>query len=113
MKKSFFTLSMLALFTFSFALVPNLTIAASKKAQTCIVLYEKEQYKGKSIRICKNTPDLRKHNFNDKARSVKVEGKGSVTLYQHINYKGDKLNIKGNTKEYFVDPITSSIKIHN
>lgn len=110
MKKSFFALSMLTLLVSSFALVPNLTIAASK---TCIVLYEKEQYKGKSIRICKNTPDLRKHNFNDKARSVKVEGKGSVTLYQHINYKGDKLNIKGNTKEYFVDPITSSIKIHN
>jgi hypothetical protein len=108
-KKIFFVL---ASFTLIFVLLGASTsvFAASKKPKTCIVLYEKEGYKGRSIRICSNTPDLSKHKFNDKARSVKVEGKGSVTLYANKNYKGGKLDIKGNTKEDYVDPITSSIK---
>lgn len=110
MRKNFFILS---IFAFVFALMPNFTFAASKNTQTCIILYEKEHYKGKHIRICKNAPDLKVHHFNDKARSVKVEGKGSVTLYENKNYKGHKLDIKGNTKEDYVDPITSSIKFHN
>jgi hypothetical protein len=98
---------------FTLSLLPNLTFAALNHTQTCIILYEKEHYKGKHIRICKNTPDLKTHHFNDKARSVKVEGKGSVTLYENKNYKGSMLDIKGNSKEDYVDPITSSIKFHN
>jgi hypothetical protein len=107
-KKTFFVL---ASFTLIFVLLgASTSVFAASKKQTCIVLYEKEGYKGKSIRICNNTPDLKKHKFNDKARSVKVEGKGSVTLYEHKKYKGAKLEIKGNTKEDYVDPITSSLK---
>ncbi|MCH5585063.1 beta/gamma crystallin-related protein [Shimazuella sp. AN120528] len=109
MRKNVLALSIL---TSVFALVPNFTFAAPKKATTCVILYEKEHYQGKSIKICQNTPDLGKYHFNDKTRSVKVEGNATVTIYDDINYKGASYVIEGKQDDG-IDPITSSIRIHN
>jgi hypothetical protein len=57
-----------------------------------VILYEKDNFKGKKIKIFGAPNDLSDaaHNFNDKASSFKlVDGASSVALYEHADYKGN------------------------
>jgi len=53
-----------------------------------IVVYDKPDFKGTSIRIAKATPDLAALRFDNKVASLKILGAGDWVLCENKNYQG-------------------------
>lgn len=53
-----------------------------------IVVYDKPDFKGTSIRIAKATPDLAALKFDNKVASLKILGAGDWVLCENRNYQG-------------------------
>lgn len=53
-----------------------------------IVLYSGPNYTGQSITLRGPADNLRSYNFNDRARSIRVYGRGSWRVCQHRDYGG-------------------------
>jgi hypothetical protein len=57
-----------------------------------IILFEKDNFSGKSLTITADEPNLESRKFNDKVSSIIVRG-GVWTLYEHINYSGSQWEV--------------------
>ena len=96
--------------------------SAKKKKEDpgCVTLYEHSDFKGKKKTICHSNPNI-SYDFNDITSSVKADcSVRTFTLYQHIDYAGDTLTIKGcneikdlNKLNSLFNDITSSITIEH
>jgi hypothetical protein len=53
-----------------------------------IVVYDKPDFQGTSIRIAKATPDLAALKFDNKVASLKILGAGDWVLCENRNYQG-------------------------
>lgn len=53
-----------------------------------IVVYDKPDFNGTSIRIAKATPDLAALKFDNKVASLKILGAGDWVLCENKNYQG-------------------------
>jgi hypothetical protein len=53
-----------------------------------ITVYDKENFKGRSIKITAATPNLAVHQFEDKVASFEVAGAGDWVLCENRNYQG-------------------------
>lgn len=58
------------------------------RGQSEIVLYSGPNFTGQSITLRGATDNLRNSGFNDRARSIRVYGRGSWRVCQHRNYGG-------------------------
>ena len=80
-------------------------IPAASPTSNQVYLYEHTNYGGAYMRWdgLRDIPDLRSYNtgaqgspnWNDRISSVKVGSDVTLILYQHINYGGSKLTLKG------------------
>lgn len=53
-----------------------------------IVIFDKPDFKGRSIRIGRPVPDLAALNFDNKVASLEIFGAGDWVLCEHRNYQG-------------------------
>ena len=53
-----------------------------------ITVYDKENFKGRSVTITTATPNLAVHQFEDKVASFEVTGAGDWVLCENRNYAG-------------------------
>ena len=60
-----------------------------------IILFEKDNFSGKSLTLTADEPNFESRKFNDKVSSLIVRG-GVWTLYQHINYGGQQWEVRFN-----------------
>jgi hypothetical protein len=75
-------------------------------------------FKGKSVTLWTNAPDLRVPtiDLNDKVRSVKIKNATSVAMFENINYKGKCETFTGDVPNLLIKQVgilgISSIKIN-
>jgi hypothetical protein len=60
-----------------------------------IILFEKDNFSGKSLTLLADEPNFESRKFNDKVSSLIVRG-GVWTLYEHINYGGRQWEVRYN-----------------
>ncbi|WP_300531250.1 beta/gamma crystallin-related protein [Maricaulis sp.] len=59
-----------------------------------ITLYSGPNFTGRSITLHGPADNLRSYNFNDTARSIRIQGRGSWQICQHANYGGACMQIR-------------------
>ncbi len=64
-----------------------------------IVLFEHSDYRGRSIEIDRDTPDLSPMGFSDIASSARVQG-GAWEVCENINYQGRCARVNGDLSDF-------------
>jgi hypothetical protein len=59
-----------------------------------IVIYDQDNFKGRSIKLAAATPNLAAHQFEDKVASFEVQGAGDWVLCVDRNYKGNCVRVQ-------------------
>jgi Beta/Gamma crystallin len=67
---------------------PAPTTPASAPVPLSITVYDKENFKGRAVKITAATPNLSVHQFEDKVASFEVTGAGDWVLCENRNYAG-------------------------
>jgi hypothetical protein len=79
---------------------------------TAITIYEKPNFKGRSLRFDHSVPSLAAVDFNDLTASVKIDGKRDWVLCEHRNFMGKCVRVRAkekNLKRLKIDGKVSSI----
>ena len=72
----------------------NMRISSVKLLQGEIILYERSDFRGKSLPLTKSTPNLGVYSFNNKTASVRIIS-GSWQLYRNYNFEGASFAASG------------------
>lgn len=64
------------------------TVAPVAPVPLEIIVFDKPDYKGTSLRISRATPDLGKLKFDNKVASLQIVGAGDWVLCENRNYQG-------------------------
>lgn len=79
---------------------------------TAITVYEKPNFKGRSLKFDRSVPSLAAVDFNDLAASVKIDGKRDWVLCEHRNFMGKCVRVRAkekNLKRLKIDGKVSSL----
>ena len=79
---------------------------------TAITVYEKPNFKGRSLKFDRSVPSLAAVDFNDLTASVKIDGKRDWVLCEHRNFMGKCVRVRAkekNLKRLKIDGKVSSI----
>jgi len=94
--------------TLSVLAAPNMTAPRP----TAITVYEKPNFKGRSLTFDRSVPSLAAVDFNDLTASVKIDGKRDWVLCEHRNFMGKCVRVRAkekNLKRLKIDGKVSSI----
>jgi Beta/Gamma crystallin len=85
---------------------------ASPQRPTAITVYEKPNFRGRSLTFERSVPSLAAVDFNDLAASVKIDGKRDWVLCEHRNFMGKCVRVRAkekNLKRLKIDGKVSSL----
>lgn len=81
-----------------------------------VVLYEHADFKGRSVRLTSNTPDLASHGLGNRISSIQLRGLPVTAVYDETNYMGKCMAITrniSNLKDSFIgNDRISSLKLN-